>query len=60
MNDWKAIRLAFTVPMRLMGQTWEEPLGPDGWPEDDSEMDHATALCRAGGLGNERAAGTSG
>ena len=36
-NDWKAIRLAFTVPMRLMGQTWEEPLGPDGWPEDDSE-----------------------
>ncbi|WP_438990698.1 DUF1800 domain-containing protein [Lentibacter sp.] len=36
-NDWKAIRLAFTVPMRLMGQTWEEPLGPDGWPEDDGE-----------------------
>lgn len=36
-NDWKAIRLAFTVPMRLMGQTWEEPLGPDGWPEEDGE-----------------------
>ncbi|WP_342588749.1 DUF1800 domain-containing protein [Roseovarius aestuariivivens] len=23
-------------PLRLMGQAWGKPLGPDGWPEDDS------------------------
>nr|WP_252731330.1 DUF1800 domain-containing protein [Lentibacter algarum] len=35
-NDWKRIRELVAVPLRLMGQTWEEPVGPDGWPEDDS------------------------
>ena len=24
------------VPLALMGQTWEAPEGPDGWPEDDA------------------------
>jgi hypothetical protein len=24
------------IPMALMGQTWEAPEGPDGWPEDDA------------------------
>ncbi|MBV1897253.1 MAG: DUF1800 domain-containing protein, partial [Rhodobacteraceae bacterium] len=22
-------------PMRLMGQNWQKPQGPDGWPEED-------------------------
>ncbi|WP_298676919.1 DUF1800 domain-containing protein [uncultured Lentibacter sp.] len=35
-RDWRKIRNTFATPMRLMGQTWEEPLGPDGWPEADS------------------------
>ena len=25
------------LPMVMMGQAWENPLGPDGWPEDDGE-----------------------
>ncbi len=37
LNDWKSIRANFAVPLRLMGQTWQEPVGPDGWPEDDAE-----------------------
>lgn len=24
----------FYRPMQLMGQTWQSPLGPDGWPEE--------------------------
>ncbi len=24
----------FYHPMQLMGQTWQHPLGPDGWPEE--------------------------
>lgn len=27
-------RMAFFGPMKLMGQPWETPGGPDGWPED--------------------------
>ncbi|SEP86764.1 DUF1800 domain-containing protein [Thalassovita taeanensis] len=26
----------FVAPLRVMGQPWESPLGPDGWPEEDS------------------------
>lgn len=37
MKDWRQIRGRFAIPLRLMGQTWEEPLGPDGWPERDGE-----------------------
>lgn len=36
LNDWDAIRENFTVPLRLMGQTWQQPVGPDGWPEEDA------------------------
>lgn len=36
-NDWKGIQEAFSVPMVLMGQRWEVPVGPDGWPESDAE-----------------------
>ena len=25
------------VPLQLMGQSWENPIGPDGWPEEDRE-----------------------
>jgi len=31
--DWKEMRRAFHRPMRIMGQVWEEPVGPDGWSE---------------------------
>ncbi|GAW33031.1 hypothetical protein RA2_00067 [Roseovarius sp. A-2] len=27
----------FLTPLRLMGQTWGQPLGPDGWPEADED-----------------------
>ncbi|KIN75603.1 DUF1800 domain-containing protein [Sulfitobacter mediterraneus] len=29
------IRRLLLTPMRLMGQAWQQPAGPDGWPEDD-------------------------
>ena len=34
MNE-KRMRGTFIGPMRLMGQNWQKPLGPDGWPEED-------------------------
>ncbi len=34
--DEKQARMAFIAPMRVMGQKWQEPVGPDGWPEEDS------------------------
>ncbi|MDF1872177.1 DUF1800 domain-containing protein [Vannielia sp.] len=34
--DGRAIGWAFTRPWRLMGQPWEQPNGPDGWPEEAS------------------------
>lgn len=27
----------FLTPLRLMGQAWGQPLGPDGWPEADED-----------------------
>lgn len=36
-KDWRQIQRTFAVPLGLMGQSWQEPLGPDGWPEDDGE-----------------------
>lgn len=30
------MRALFVVPMALMGQQWQNPVGPDGWPEQDS------------------------
>ena len=36
MNDYDGFRENLTVPLRLMGQTWQQPVGPDGWPEEDA------------------------
>ncbi|WP_299143411.1 DUF1800 domain-containing protein [uncultured Tateyamaria sp.] len=33
----KAMRRMFAAPLIRMGQPWERPLGPDGWPEEDPE-----------------------
>jgi uncharacterized protein (DUF1800 family) len=33
-NDMKN---AILTPMAMMGQNWQQALGPDGWPEEDSE-----------------------
>ncbi|WP_380053515.1 DUF1800 family protein [Falsihalocynthiibacter sp. SS001] len=30
----KKSELLFQTPLTLMGQPWERPLGPDGWPEN--------------------------
>lgn len=32
----QAARQMFYAPLRIMGQHWQEPVGPDGWPEADS------------------------
>ena len=31
--DTRGLRRLFLRPLRAMGQPWERPLGPDGWPE---------------------------
>ena len=31
------LRNGIALPMALMGQAWEQPLGPDGWPEADGD-----------------------
>ena len=33
--DEKQFRANLLTPMTLMGQTWQTPAGPDGWPEED-------------------------
>lgn len=33
--DEKQIRGMFAGPLVKMGQQWERPVGPDGWPEED-------------------------
>lgn len=35
MNNTKQTAL-MTAPIDLMGQPWQKPPGPDGWPEEDS------------------------
>ncbi|SMX31795.1 DUF1800 domain-containing protein [Actibacterium lipolyticum] len=35
--DWKRTRALLNLPMRVMGQNWENPTGPDGWPEAAEE-----------------------
>ncbi|WP_299683929.1 DUF1800 domain-containing protein [uncultured Tateyamaria sp.] len=32
----KNMRLVFSAPLTRMGQEWQRPIGPDGWPEQDS------------------------
>lgn len=34
--DARLIGKWLTTPMALMGQPWQKPGGPDGWPEEDS------------------------
>lgn len=34
--DEKQARRLFVAPMRQMGQLWQQPPGPDGWPEQDT------------------------
>ena len=38
-QDWsdKEINARILVPLALMGQSWEEAAGPDGWSEDDAQ-----------------------
>lgn len=36
-ENTKQISAVLLAPMVLMGQSWEAPLGPDGWPENDAE-----------------------
>ncbi|THH36568.1 DUF1800 domain-containing protein [Aliishimia ponticola] len=31
----KEMRQGFLRPMAMMGQIWQLPIGPDGWPEED-------------------------
>lgn len=35
---WKPsqIHRYLLTPLEIMGQPWQKPLGPDGWPEDDA------------------------
>lgn len=32
----KQLKRGFVAPMAQMGQVWQIPAGPDGWPEEDS------------------------
>ena len=32
--DLRQTERLYRLPMKVMGQTWEEPPGPDGWPEE--------------------------
>ena len=32
----QGLRQLFVLPLRALGQTWETPDGPDGWPEEDT------------------------
>jgi len=31
--ELKVVRSLFERPLRLMGQPWQDPTGPDGWPD---------------------------
>lgn len=33
-QDDRALRRILANPLSLMGQPWEDPVGPDGWPEE--------------------------
>ena len=32
----KGVRQLLAVPLQVLGQEWEKPEGPDGWPEEDA------------------------
>ncbi len=35
--DRRAMRRVVIEPLRVMGQPWQVPLGPDGWPDDGAD-----------------------
>lgn len=35
--DLRRYRGVFRNPLQVMGQTWEQPVGPDGWSEDETD-----------------------
>ena len=35
--EWKDAERNLGAPLQVMGQHWENPVGPDGWPEVDAE-----------------------
>ena len=37
LGDERRFRIALSAPMEQMGQPWEQPNGPDGWPEADGD-----------------------
>ena len=37
LGDERGFRIALAAPMEQMGQPWEQPNGPDGWPEADGD-----------------------
>lgn len=41
----RGIRQSFHVPLALMGQPWETPPGPNGWPEEASAWITPQGLC---------------
>jgi uncharacterized protein (DUF1800 family) len=43
-DNARRMMVLFGGPMQLMGQHWEEPGGPDGWPEVDSDWITAQRL----------------
>jgi len=34
---FREINWLFFVPLKVMGQFWQKPSGPDGWAEEDAE-----------------------
>lgn len=43
-DNERRMMLLISEPMQMMGQPWEEPSGPDGWPEVDAEWITAQRL----------------
>lgn len=37
LGDERGFRIGIAAPLEQMGQPWEEPVGPDGWPEADPD-----------------------
>jgi uncharacterized protein (DUF1800 family) len=35
LSEVKSLIQYVTEPLTVMGQSWERPIGPDGWPEED-------------------------
>ena len=44
LDKTKRMERFFVRPLRMMGQTWETPDGPNGWPEEDASWITPLAL----------------